>query len=882
MQLADRSTIDHSASAGGALPFSASNQKVFLRLKQALRLNLRRQIFLAVCDDLALRNRLAAQLYAELAYPTQTATPSLSSSVSGSRAAVTNDGIRTDSLTVRQSLVVAYPHLVSLNLNLSDPNPLVQTAHWLAQYPPPRTIHHQCHPPNFQILGVERLTRQTATVQRQFLNALQQIEDYLPDLESALLLWLPRPWLHAVQQSAPTFWNWRTALFEFAGDPTPVPISTFHARTAPPTPATSPPAGQPTQRREEATPPSTAPSIETAPVPPTAPPSPTPSPNGVPATGRNRPPTLPTTPAKGNHAAPIANSATEAAIAPNARPNQSDTKQFQDELWAMLTQDLAQLQAQPTSEVLPNLAQPVEPSLGDRPQVAPTTPQNPASAQPTRPTVQPDSPPVNSTSPPPPFYQTHTAKDLAELVLAVVWESQTAIPVAEHAVLLETLDEIEQLQTEDGGEALAAAYQRLGDLYRDRVEQGDAADETLMIAICAYEQVLPWLDENSPLWADVLNEIGNLYWILAHRAPDRDQAKFHLERAIAAYQWGLTHAHPGVSPQNYAMIQNNLGSAYGDLAHYQSPVDSLAKSVQAYTEALRYRSPHADPARYAATQNNLGTAYWNLAQHHQPVHCLQRAIAAYSEALNYYSPQCEPLYYAMIQNNLGTAYWNLAQHKQAAPDEVDQVTARTANQNNDTATQGGTRQAHSISAPISPADWLQRAIGAYHAALQFRTLAVAPAAHAATQNNLGTAHWHLANLAGMPATARHQHLQQAIAAYQAALTAVHQLLNAGQPPALTFDPAATHNNLGLACQQFAGDKLSQTDGTDRHAYLERALQHHLRALHAWQHNPDFYQTAFNYLLQTIRTIYQEFGSEGQNVALTKLPPTLLPEVMKRL
>ncbi|NJK52767.1 MAG: hypothetical protein HC936_07945 [Leptolyngbyaceae cyanobacterium SU_3_3] len=37
------------------------------------------------------------------------------------------------------------------------------------------------------------------------------------------------------------------------------------------------------------------------------------------------------------------------------------------------------------------------------------------------------------------------------------------------------------------------------------------------------------------------------------------------------------------------------------------------------------------------------------------------------------------------------------------------------------------------------------AIGAYRIALIYRTLEVAPSAYAATQNNLGTAYWHLAN-----------------------------------------------------------------------------------------------------------------------------------------
>ncbi len=211
MQLADRSLINATPPIDRASPmFSEPNQSVYLNLKLSLSLNLRRQLFLAVCDDLALRNRLAAQLYAELAYPPQSSTPSNcpskpTSGHSDRYSSVAKDGIRTDTLAIKQTLPLAYPRLVSLNLNLHHPNPMVQIKQWLEQYPPPRGFCQQSQCPGFQILGIERLTRQSALVQREFLNSLQQIEQYLCSLESALLLWVPRPWLRAIQQSAPRF-----------------------------------------------------------------------------------------------------------------------------------------------------------------------------------------------------------------------------------------------------------------------------------------------------------------------------------------------------------------------------------------------------------------------------------------------------------------------------------------------------------------------------------------------------------------------------------------------------------------------------------------------------------------------------------------------------
>ena len=77
---------------------SSGHKYSYQRLKLALSLGLRRQIFLAVCDDLSLRNRLAGRLQFELG-----------ASKSGSD----------------------HPKLVSLGLNLSDPSPLGQIAQWM-------------------------------------------------------------------------------------------------------------------------------------------------------------------------------------------------------------------------------------------------------------------------------------------------------------------------------------------------------------------------------------------------------------------------------------------------------------------------------------------------------------------------------------------------------------------------------------------------------------------------------------------------------------------------------------------------------------------------------------------------------------------------------
>ncbi|MBM3429296.1 MAG: tetratricopeptide repeat protein, partial [Bacteroidetes bacterium] len=181
--------------------------------KLALSLGLRRQLFLAVCDDLHLRNQVAARLHSTLAYPV------------GQVLYKTLDG--------QEDSTPAYPRLVTLRLNLNEPNPIAQINQWLSNYPPPIVGASKDTPgrplpiPAFQIVGVEQLTKQSVAVQRLFLHYLRLSEEYLCTQEadkfqeSSLLLWVSRPWLSAIQQSAPQFWRCRTGVFAFAGEPTP-------------------------------------------------------------------------------------------------------------------------------------------------------------------------------------------------------------------------------------------------------------------------------------------------------------------------------------------------------------------------------------------------------------------------------------------------------------------------------------------------------------------------------------------------------------------------------------------------------------------------------------------------------------------------------------
>ncbi|MBE9008425.1 tetratricopeptide repeat protein [Fortiea sp. LEGE XX443] len=724
----------------------AWNRQVYHRLKLALSLGLRRQLFLAVCDDLQLRNQVAARLHSTLAYPV------------GQVLYQPQDGQETISTP-------AYPRLVTLRLNLNEPNLVAQINQWLTNYPPPIVGASKENPgralpiPTFQIVGVEQLTQQPVAVQRLFLHYLRLSEESFSSqessgfLESSVLLWISRPWLSAIQQSAPQFWRWRTGIFTFAGEPTPAKRNVNYPERF--------------------------------------------------SNSRNLD--------FGNLEGSTFNkSAIEAQ--PTTDPKFEENGTVPVETPAKRFNKILDIPPPPPGFLKNELQLPESPV-----QASETTSPRPS---------------ISSLS--------HISQELTELVIAT-FNTKIDQETEENWQPQQILLEIEELHTKQAAkEDLAAAYHQLGNLYRLRIEQGHSNLENLMVAILAYQEAIAY-DEQSPQLPDILNDLGTLYWMLYRTPPNIEAGQTYIEQGIEFYHLALKMISPQTHPETYARVQNNLGTAFGDLARFANPSENWQQAVSAYTEALRYRTVEMDSLKYAACQNNLGTAYWHLGQYDQPVVHLKKAIAAYNQALAHYNPEQEPLKYGMIQNNIGTAYWNLAQYEQ-------------------------------------PAENLQQAIDVYCEALIYRTAANVPSACAATQNNLATAYWHLANLPQTTKEFKQKFLKLSIIAYEEAIALAHSLN--GVP--LSFDLFAAHNNLGLAHYQLVTDISFNGDKPTRSHHLEVALDHHLQALNGLSKQPEAYQTTFAYVVRTIRTFHNELGIQGQNLALSKVPGQLLPEILSKL
>ena len=704
---------------------SRLNRQIYQRLKQALSLNLRRQIFIAVCDNQHLKNNLAQNLEADL----------------------TN----TIDCAEQQPNNNRHMLLVTLNLNLSNPNPVTQINQWFAENPQIQKIE-EYQILGFQIIGAENLTKELPVVQWSFITNLKKIAANLSKLESSILLWITKPWLNTIQQSAPEFWNWHTGIFQFEGDPTPI-----------------------TPRQKKSSLPKK-----------TKPNSFSPLITSSPGSNTLRP-----------------------LMALEQKSYSAESKKLQTYLLPPAPQKLPDLPIK-HSKHQENIPQPELELV-----------------------------------------------ELANLVLAEISRKSGVEKTPLEKQQFQILQEIQELNKfQYPSPDLVVAYQMLGDFYRDRILAGEVSEQSLIIAIRAYEMVIEWEFENSENVSqfsvtqisilDILNDLATLYWMLSRQIKcSKSDSLVYLERSIILYQMAVGEIDLS-QKDTYARLQKNLGLAYGDLATYQEEQQNWERAVRAYQEAIFYLDKVAAPQDYASTLNNLGAAYWNLAQNTQAIEHLQGAISAYEKAVDYFTPEIEPMSYAMIQNNLGIAYWNAAQFHVEESETL-----------------------------------ILKAIDAYLFALKYRTPETFPLGYAATKNNLGTAYWHLANqLEGYEI--RTQIFREAIATYSQAVTIAQQF----SPSQLTFDLLTTYNNIGLAYYQIAIESDTTLDKNSQISDLKAALDNHLLGysdrLETNINEIQGKEASLNYILRIIRTFYNKYGIQGQNLALSKIPSNLLPKILVML
>ncbi len=634
--------------------FSGPNRQTYLRLRLALGLRLRRQVFLSVCDDLPLRSQLTQWLVNDLSrspLPELEALP------------IEATGEVPDS-SPRPGL-----RLVTLTLRPEQPDLQKQISEWLSH----RRGRIDRSQIAFQIVGIDALTGQSAATQRQFLNSLRALGRHYAQWDLNLVLWVTKPWFHAIRQSAPEFWRWHTGIFDFSGHP---------------------------------------------------------------------------------------------QIADATTPDFVGT-------------------------------------------------QNASSSRPNLPFI-------------------------------TQWLSVPTDPALTEAV--HNLALLHQQSADDA--KLADAYRDLGNRYRDQPQQ---SIETLNLGIQAYGQALDRLPQANPIVTDLINDLGNLYWMRSRQQEEMEARHQDLHAAVDHYQKALQHTDEQQEATRYIMLQNNLGATWGELAQYFDSATYLPHSISAYELALAMGDPFQDHQRRANTQNNLATAYWTLAQYQSPdAPLLQKAIGHYEAALEFYDAAQHPMPHAMIQNNLGTAYWNFSQCEM-----LSQFSKAT------------------------PQDFLIQAITAYQIALIYRTPEALPLGYAATQNNLGTAYWNLATDCQTLPTEMAEILDLTIASYQASLAMVESLIAAGTVN-FSFDPFATHHNLAAAFYRSVSHSHSLLSADAQHNALQKAVTHHQIAWQGWQGQADYVEAAIHGLAQVLRLAHDRLGSNFQSQLLASLPPQLLSQIMPKI
>jgi tetratricopeptide (TPR) repeat protein len=169
------------------------------------------------------------------------------------------------------------------------------------------------------------------------------------------------------------------------------------------------------------------------------------------------------------------------------------------------------------------------------------------------------------------------------------------------------------------------------------------------------DQALPALTEQG-LDEEVAEAEMNLGLALQNLAA---MGQASIQDAIAAYQRALRVFKPADHPAEFAILQNNLATAFLSIPFTdESGKMREALAVQAFEEGLKVVSLIDHPNEYAMLQNNLGNALQYVSSSHRVENGF-RALEAYDEALKVRNPRDTPGEYANTIANKANCLANL-------------------------------------------------------------------------------------------------------------------------------------------------------------------------------------------------------------------------------
>ncbi|WP_293091240.1 CHAT domain-containing tetratricopeptide repeat protein [Moorena sp. SIOASIH] len=298
------------------------------------------------------------------------------------------------------------------------------------------------------------------------------------------------------------------------------------------------------------------------------------------------------------------------------------------------------------------------------------------------------------------------------------------------------------------------------------------------------------LSENQPDQAQNIAVIVSDFSNLIKQFPLGSRA-INLEIAITGFEIGLTTFTREAFPEEWGIIQNNLGNGYKDRI-LGNRAENLEQAIACYQNALRVYTCNEFPQLWAATQNNLANAYSDRI-YKERTDNLEQAIGCYQNALRVYTREAFPQQWSTINNNLGAVYSKRIRGDQADNLEIAlqayhralEVRTREAFPMDWAATKSNLATAYSDRIRGNRADNLELAIACYQNALEVYTRLAFPQAWAMTQNNLAVAYRE--RIRGDKAT----NLEMSIQAYYSALEVRTR-------EAFPIDWAATQSNLAIA------------------------------------------------------------------------------------
>ncbi|NEP34667.1 CHAT domain-containing protein [Moorena sp. SIO3B2] len=316
----------------------------------------------------------------------------------------------------------------------------------------------------------------------------------------------------------------------------------------------------------------------------------------------------------------------------------------------------------------------------------------------------------------------------------------------------------------------------------------DKLDDNLTQILRVWFEVI--LSENQPEQEQYIAVIVSDFSNLIQQFPLGNRA-INLEIAITGFEIGLTTFTLEAFPEEWGIIQNNLGNGYKDRI-LGDRAENLEQAIACYQHALRVYTCNEFPELWAATQNNLANAYSDRI-YGEKTENLEQAIACYQNALRVYTREAFPQQWSKLYNNLGATYSKRIRGDRAENLEMAlqayhaawQVRTRGAFPMDWAATQSNLATAYSDRIRGNRAENLEQAIACYQNALEVYARSAFPEAWAMTQNNLAVAYRE--RIRGDKAT----NLEMSIRAYHAALEVRTR-------EAFPMDWAATQSNLAIA------------------------------------------------------------------------------------